>query len=71
MRSDVVIVLKHSSDTFDVVGEICGRDGTVREIFADLGIIEATLGSEHVHPLHKLTGVSYVRNVLTYCETNN
>ena len=71
MRSDIVIVLKHSSDTFDVVDQICGHNGTVREIFPDLGVIEATLPAEHVHPLHKLSGVSYVRNVLTYCETNN
>lgn len=70
MRSDVVIVLKHTSDTFDVVDEICGHDGTVvREVFHDLGVIEATLGAQYVHPLHKLPGVSYVRNVLTYCET--
>lgn len=70
MRSDVVIVLKRTSDTYDVVDAICGHDGTIREVFHDLGVLEATLGAEHVHPLHKLPGVSYVRNVLTYCETN-
>lgn len=69
MRSDVVIVLKRTSDTFDVVDEICGHDGTIREVFYDLGVIEATMGAEYVHPLHKLPGVSYVRPVLTYCET--
>ncbi|HZZ44673.1 MAG TPA: hypothetical protein VFE58_17185 [Tepidisphaeraceae bacterium] len=68
MRSDVVIVLKHSSDAMNVIGEICGRDGIVHECDSEHGVIEATLGCEHVGALHKLDGVSYVRPVITYCD---
>jgi hypothetical protein len=68
MKSDVVIVLRHACDAFGVIGEICGRDGIVHDFNADLGVLEATLGAEHVHGLHKHPAVAYVRPVLTYCD---
>lgn len=68
MKSDVVIVLRRSSDAFGIIGEICGRDGIVHDFNADLGVLEATLGAEHVHGLHSIPGVSYVRPVLTYSD---
>ena len=58
-----------SSDTCDVVAELsCHHDTRFHEINLDLGVIEANLSSEHVHPLHKHPGVSYVRPVLTYSD---
>lgn len=68
MRSDVVIVLTHSKDAMNVIGEICGRDGVVHEYDEDHGTIEATLSAEHIGSLHKIEGVSYVRPIITYCE---
>jgi hypothetical protein len=68
MRSDVVIVLRRESDAFDVIGEICGRDGVVHEHDVEHGVIEATVASEHVDALHKLGSVSYVRPVMTFCD---
>jgi hypothetical protein len=69
MRSDVVIVLKHTYDTFDVVTEISGHPGTtIHDVYPDLGVIEATLASEHVAPLHQHAGVSYIRPIHSYSE---
>ena len=68
MRSDVVIVLRHECDAFEVIGEICGRDGIVHEHDVEHGVIEATVPTQHVHGLEKLGSISYVRPVLTYHE---
>lgn len=68
MKSNIVIVLRHASDAFGLFGEICGRDGIVHDFNPDLGVLEATLGAEHVHGLHSHPAVSYVRPVLTYCD---
>lgn len=68
MKSDVVIVLRRSSDAFGIIGEICGRYGVVHEFDAERGVLEATLGSEHILGLHKHPAVAYIRPVLTYCD---
>jgi hypothetical protein len=67
MKSNLVIVLRRSSDAFGIIGEICGRDGIVHDFDPDLGVLEATLPAEHVHGLHALPAIAYVRPVLTYC----
>ena len=67
MKSDVVIVLRHWSEAFNIIGEICGRDGIVHSLDPDHGLLEATLPAEHVHGLHALPAIAYVRPILTYC----
>jgi hypothetical protein len=69
MKADVVVVLRGAAQAFSVVGEICGRDGVVHSINGDLGVIEATVGCEHVGALHKLSGVTYVRPVMMFAES--
>jgi hypothetical protein len=66
MKSDVMIVLARGANAFEVVGEICGRDGVVHSYDADMGVLEATLAAEYVAALVAVKGIAYVRPVMTF-----
>jgi hypothetical protein len=66
MKSDVMIVLARGANAFEILGEICGRDGVVHSYDGDMGVLEATLAAEHVGPLAAVKGVAYVRPVMTF-----
>lgn len=66
MKTCVMIVVRGEASGFEVIGEVCGRDGVVHEWDCDRGVIEATVNAGDLGALAKLGGVSYVRSVMCY-----